>query len=114
VDGVGGAAGVAGAVRTATAVQLADGLELLRWTPAGDVDVPTAPVGRVRELVVRQVGVPTRIVKNEVLGNCVDHRSGLRDDDELGPGVAGLNLASSGDVVVDAVAFLDVAHDTDL
>jgi hypothetical protein len=39
---------------------------------------------------------------------------GLRDDDELGIGVAGLNLASSGDVVVDVVAFVDVADDTDL
>jgi len=37
----------------------------------------------------------------------------FRDDNELGLGVAGLNLASSGDMVIDVVAFVDIAYDTD-
>jgi len=39
---------------------------------------------------------------------------GLWDDDELGLWVAALNFASSGDVVVDIVEFVDVPDDTDL
>jgi len=38
--------------------QLSDGLELLGWASAEDVDAPTAPVSRVRELVGQPVGVP--------------------------------------------------------
>jgi hypothetical protein len=49
-----------------------------------------------------------------VLGYRVDYRLGLRNDDELGLGIARLDIASGSDVGVDGIWFVDVADDTDL
>ena len=94
--------------------QLSDGIELLGWASAEDVDAPTTPVCQVGELVRRPVGVPARVAEDDILGNCVDHGSGFRDDDEPGFWIAGLNFPSSGNVFVDIVLFVDVADDADL
>jgi len=94
--------------------QLADGLELLGRTPAEAVDASPSPIGWAGELGGKADGVSPSIPNNEVLGDRVDHRSGLWDDDELSLWVAGLNLASSGDVGVDVIAFVDIADDPDL